>query len=143
MWARSQTGLVNGTEMSSNELLPLAGYQITRCVVDHAFTLESFDPVELIVIRFNSTFELISDSGGTILTPDEPTKLGPALAAIHQVIRAATIDASGALSIDIEGIGTFRAVGDPRWEAWEIAGPRKSRWVCVAGGEIVRWPAVS
>lgn len=126
--------------MSESWSIPIVGLEVTSCRLDKvSFVLHLATVSELCVIRIDEPFELIGADCHK-LAPDKPSELGPALTAIRRSVRRAEIDSTGMLIIEIDGTGTFRVPPSPEYEGWEVVGPRRSRWVSIAGGEVVHWP---
>jgi hypothetical protein len=137
--------VMTGGEFVSEEgfvRLPLAGCSINRCCVDWAVTLEmqSSDGDDF-VLRIGDIFTFTAVDGvEMLLRPEEdPTGLGPVLGCTRTTVKAAAAFEDGHLEVSFVDGSSLRVAPSPAYEAWELAGPRESRIVCMPGGQLAIW----
>jgi hypothetical protein len=120
-------------------VIPVQGRKITQCVVDYSFSLESYDPDDdRFGIRIATTFELEVNGDVMILSPDRPTELGPALGLLHGTFHSGFAWKNGQLELILD-CARVTVAADPRYEAWEVVGPRGIRVISTPGGELSIW----
>jgi hypothetical protein len=126
--------------------LPLTDCMVNRCCVDWAITLEMQKPggghFEL---RIGGVFAFTAPGGTeTLLRPEEdPVSLGPVLTCTRTVVESATAVEDGHLEVSFVDGSSLRVTPSPAYEAWELAGPRGSKIVCMPGGELAIWQPAS
>ncbi|GAB3407660.1 DUF6188 family protein [Flindersiella endophytica] len=118
-------------------VLPLAGYQVTRCSFDHAVTLLFENDFE---VTIESAFVLrAADGGGEQLVPGDPPTLAPALTFWQRTAASALAYDDGRLELRFGDGGTIDVPSDERYEAWNLTGPGGLRVVSMPGGELAIW----
>jgi hypothetical protein len=87
-------------EASDHWLLPIVGREVTRCLVDYAFSLELWEPDYLFTIRVSGEFFFTEKGKIIFLSPELPPQgLGPALSMLHQTIASAIAYKAGRLEV--------------------------------------------
>lgn len=119
--------------------LPIEHRDVSRCVVDHAFSLEFYDGGQSTVVRVEGNFMVVERGQACRLSPSEPKGLGPAVALFGQVVRSARALATGRLEVAFEDGRVMSVEPDDRYEAWELCGPGGMRAVCSPGGTLSVW----
>ena len=119
--------------------LPIEQRVVSRCIVDHGFTLEFHADGEKAAVRIEGAFTVFDRGRSHQLSPAAPTELGPAVGLFGQVVQAARASAAGRLEITFEDGRMLYVEPDARYEAWEISGPSGMRAVCTPGGAISVW----
>ena len=119
--------------------LPIEQRGVTRCLVDHAFTLEFHDGEQSAIVRIEGTFTVVDHGLVHQLTPTAPRELGPAVDLYGQVVRSATASSQGKLEIVFEDGRRLSVEPDARYEAWEMSGPGGVRAVSTPGGAVSVW----
>ncbi len=122
--------------------LPIEQRSVSRCIVDHAFTLEFHVAEETVGVRIEGAFSVLDQGRIHGLTPTAPIKLGPALGLFDQVVRSATVSVRGKLDIAFEDGRVLTVEHDDDYEPWEIYGPGGMRAVCTPGGTVTVWQSV-
>jgi hypothetical protein len=119
--------------------LPLEQRGVSRCAVDHAFSLEFYEGEQAAVLRIEGEFTISDRDRVYRLSPSVPMELGPAVALFGQVVRSARTSAEGKLELAFEDGRTLSVEPDACYEAWEVSGPDGMRAVCTPGGAISVW----
>jgi hypothetical protein len=121
--------------------VPLSGCAVVRCSVDFAFTIAVDHPAGPVEFRIEQPFAYADRTGRQLrLDPeDDPTGLGPALAAARAVVERAVAYTDGALEIAFTDGSALRAGGSTDFEAWRLTGPGGLLVVSAAGGELAVW----
>ena len=104
-----------------------------------------------IVLQFSNVhFVVVSspidvDVGGEslCLSPEDDSDeaFEPVSQLIGQMVDVASTDAAGALIVTFKGGGRLKVEPDPRYEAWNVAGPDGALVVSMPGGELAVWSA--
>lgn len=120
------------TEMPDHWVLPLAGHEVDQCQLDYAITLVLADrPTEHTELRIEAPFELLSPDGQTIqLDPERTMELTPALALLHQTVDHVFAYKDGRLELVSTAGLMIRVPVGKGFEAWQLAGPNRLRFVC-------------
>jgi hypothetical protein len=111
-------------------------------LVDWAVTLEMQSPDGAgFVLRIGDIFTFTTVDGvEKLVRPEEdPAGLGPVLACTRTTVEAATAVEDGNLELSFADGSSLRVAPSPAYEAWEFAGPRESRIVCMPGGQLAIW----
>jgi len=111
---------------------------VTRCIIDHAFTIEFADADEKMLLRIEGGFEL-SDDRLRRISASSPLDMGPAVALFGCKVNAAAASDDGRLQVDFEGGRCLSVAPDENLEAWEFCGPAGARMVCMPGGALAIW----
>lgn len=104
---------------------------VSRCIIDHAFSLEFYEGEQAAVLRIEGDFTISDRDRVYRLSPSVPMELGPAVALFGQV--------EGKLELAFEDGRTLSVEPDACYEAWEVSGPDGMRAVCTPGGAISVW----
>jgi hypothetical protein len=122
--------------------VPLVGYQVNRCLVDYALTLDlNKDDHDNVSIRLEGEFVFSTEDHRFSLSSEDPTRLGPVFAVLHQTIASATAHSSGRLVVAFVNGDTLVADQHPDYENWEVVGDHGLRIVCLPGGSLAVWEA--
>mgnify|MGYP003576712334 FL=1 len=116
--------------------LPLEGLDITRCVVDHAFSLEALQGDGPVALRIEGPFSLKDGQSNHAMDPSVPAQLGPAVALVRGSVKRARVSAEGRLSIYFKDGREVTVEPSDDFEAWELSGPQGVKAVCRAGGGV-------
>jgi len=118
--------------------LPLAGRPITRLLVDHALSLESWiQGNSAALIRIEVVFTLIDPDGRkNELHPDLAASLAPILQLFGLQVENAIASSSGKLTMRFSEGWLLEVLPHPAYEAWEVAMEDQSRFVCMPGGQV-------
>jgi hypothetical protein len=119
--------------------LPVEGLSIARCVVDHAFSLETFRDRDVVTLRIEGPFTVTENGRQHALDPTEPANLGPAIALVRAVVRRARASAEGRLVVVFDDGREVTVEPNEDFEAWELIGPKGAKAVCSAGGGVSTW----
>lgn len=122
-------------------ILPLEERQVTRCIVDYAFSIEFLIAEdELVSIRIGSAFSLENKSSREFFDPEQaPTAMGAALALLHKNVQHAIAWKDGRLEISFMD-GTLLTVPfNSEFEAWEVSGPKSIKIISLPGGNLAIW----
>jgi hypothetical protein len=122
-------------------LLPLEGLEITRCVVDHAFSLEAAHADGMVTVRIEGPLSLKDGRSEHAIDPSVPTELGPALGLVRGSIERARVSPEGRLSLVFQDGREVTVEPSDDFEAWELTAPRGVKAVCRAGGGVSTWGA--
>jgi hypothetical protein len=133
--------------------LQLAGFTVSQCCVDMAFTLRWLKPARITPdqrhaeIRIEGSFELVLGDATFRCDPKHDTaSLAPALTLFDRTVEEASIDADGVLRIVFENRATITVPTDPNYEMWSFnswvgrtIGPVSDRYTIIGGvgGEVV------
>src|ERR1022692_2862519 len=128
--------------MSTPIPVSLTSQLVTRISFDYAITLLTEEGVEL---RLETQFTFTEpDSEPIVIDPERPDAAAlKVLGLLHKVIRAFHVAESGSLVLAVEGGSGIRTEADDAYEAWTIAGRRGEKVVCLPGGELAIWNAVT
>jgi hypothetical protein len=124
-------------------LLPLEGLSIVRCWIDYAFSLEAAHEDGIVVLRIECPFTISERGEQYVLDPEEPAILGPAAALVRTSARTARAAAEGRLSIVFDDGRELTVEASDRFEAWELSGPKGMIAVCLPGGGLSIWGALT
>jgi hypothetical protein len=80
---------MNLIELEDRWIIPLAGKEVTRCLVDYSFTLEMLEQNHNVAICVETEFVLEVSGKVYNLSPDNSTELGIALTMLHKNIKHA------------------------------------------------------
>jgi hypothetical protein len=122
--------------------LPLEGLTISRCVVDHAFSLEAFRADGVVALRIEGPFTLKGKQLSRVMDPGVPTELGLAIALVRGTVKRARASSGGRLSIIFEDGRDVTVEPSEDFEAWELSGPQGVKAVCRVGGGVSTWGGV-
>jgi len=125
-------------------VLPTRGRTVSRCVIDHAFSLDLWSPEDVITLRLQGEFKLHIAGKGYRLSPespDGPTSLAPALALLHKGVGKGIAYKDGALKLDFHGGEWLSVEPDDHFEAWDLTSDSEEplRIVCLPGGQLAVW----
>lgn len=122
------------------ELLALVGRAVTRCLVDHAFSLQFWSPDAVFELRIDVHFTLREPGGEELsLTPEETTSLGPALRLFRREVSSARAHKNGRLEVLFSDGSSLSVSPDQQYEAWELAADSGQRLVSTPGGDLAVW----
>lgn len=116
--------------------IPLAGKEVSRCVIDGAFTME-FGEGEL--LRIEGGFIFQTTAGRYELSAERTEELGPALGVLGKTISWSGTSEGGQLDVHFVDGTALRVLPDSQYEAWEVVGKGGFRVVCMPGGELAIW----
>jgi hypothetical protein len=122
--------------------LPLDGLDITRCVVDHALSLEAVQADGPVALRIEGPFSLKDGASNHVMDPSAPAQLGPAVALVHSSVKRARVSAEGRLSIQFKDGREVTVDPSDDFEAWELSAPQGVKAVCRVGGGVSTWGGV-
>jgi hypothetical protein len=129
-------------EENDSWMLSIKGREVTRCLVDYAFSIELWIPDDPISIRINRPFLFKTrDQTYKISPAEEPIRLGPVLSIVHKTIQAVIAHKDGSLSVEISDEIKLDVSADVHYEAWEINGREGMRIVSLPGGGLSIWSA--
>ena len=116
--------------------LPLTGWCVTQCCVDHAFTIKLWRQLRKFSIRIEAGFEFLPSRDAEIvhIRSGIIRELAPALEVFGSSIDRALVYEGRKLRIDFSN-GMSSCVGpDEDYEAWVVSGPRGFLVVALPGG---------
>lgn len=120
-------------------ILDVPPWEITRCMIDHAFWLELDYPPSGITVRIEGPFRVKVGGVTRELTPGRPAELCPALAILHNAVSALTAHKDGMLQVRLVTDDLLTVMPDPEYEAWEIVDSAGLRFVSLPGGGLATW----
>ena len=129
------------TESDEGWSLPLAGLQVTRCIVDLAFSIEFLANTDSASLtRIGTAFELTVDDGRrSAINPANPSEVGAALTLFGMTVSCANARRDGSLEISFrEGMRVCVPANDA-YEAWEAVLAGGARLVSQPGGHVAVW----
>ena len=130
----------NLTENNEYWLLRLSNNQITRCMLDFAFSIQLFESNDIITeIRLENEIIFSKQNQKYILHPHQPLSLCPILEIVHWIIKEIIIFKSGKLNIIFENEDSLIVNPLQAYESWQITGPNKLMIICNPGGNISLW----
>lgn len=120
--------------------LSTEGRVVTRCLVDHAFTIESWESEgETVSLRIESSFVLLHRGDEQALSSGNPRELGPALIALHKEIESVKAFKAGGIQVRFSDGSVLSVKPHPDFEAWELVSSGGLRVVCNPGGGLSIW----
>jgi len=121
--------------------LPLTGWCVTQCCVDHAFTIRLRRQQGEFSIRIEADFAFVPSRGAEIvhIRPGIIRELAPALEVFGSSIDRAVVYKDGKMCIDFSNGMSISAEPDEEYEAWNVSGPRGFLIVALPGGGIMMW----
>ncbi len=127
-------------ENEDNWTLPINGREVTRCLIDYAFSIEVWSPDDLVSIRIEGPFLLKMQSAERKLSVEkEPMALGSALSVLHKTVESAIAYKDGTLSLKFSNDIRIDVPPDHKYEAWGISSSDGVLLVCMPGGELAVW----
>lgn len=122
-------------------LVPMAGWTVTQCRIDYAFSiLVADDPGVSYEVRIGQPFMLAGEDDETILDPEgNPVLMAPALRVLRQVIKRATAFKDGRLELKFGDGTTLRVPVCESYEPWKIVSSPGLLIVSLPGGELAIW----
>jgi|GraSoiStandDraft_39_1057311.scaffolds.fasta_scaffold1580378_1 Family of unknown function (DUF6188) len=103
-------------------------------------SIEILDPDrENVMITVEQEFCLNVRGQEYLISPKEPTRLGPLFLVLHKTINAALAFKNGVLEIEFIDGDKLRVRPHPKYEAWSIVGDRGLRIISVPGGDLAVW----
>jgi len=124
-------------------VLPTGGRTVSRCLIDHAFSLDLWSPEDVITLRVGGEFELHIDGKDYGLSPESPegaTSLSPALALLHKTVAKGVAYKDGVLKLEFGAGERLSVKPDSAFEAWELTSDSGAlRIVCLPGGQLAVW----
>lgn len=127
-------------ENSDSWELSTQGRLVTRCLIDHAFSIESWErESETLSLRIESSFILVYRGDEQAFSPRNPQELGPALTALHKEIESVKAFKAGGIRVLFSNGLVFSVNPDPDFEAWELVSSGGLRVVCNPGGGLSIW----
>lgn len=125
----------------------VAGFIVSRCVVDFAFSLELMRPPEstpdqrYVTVAIESPFVLVIAGQRYNCQPQRDVEsLGPALRLFQHVVEAATIESSGDLRVTFDSGIEVHVPFDNEFEAWSIGERGGVLIIATAGGGVAVFP---
>ena len=129
-------------ETADGWILPLAGREVTRCLVDFAFTLQFWvTRDDLAQITIGDAFEIATATRRIHLKPQPPTELGPALGLHQRVVQHAFAARDGSLEVTFTDGTVLRVLANPSYEAWDAHFKDGAMLVSQPGGRVAYWSA--
>ncbi len=129
--------------------LPLAGFSVSQCIVDFAFTLLLTDPSSPArfrsgaLLRIEVPFECTIDSTTAQCAPErDVTSVAPALRLFGRMIENAQADGDGNLHIDFSDHASLHVHADPQFESWSLNIEGGDLVVAGPGGNLMVFPAL-
>jgi len=133
---QGQTGF---TDQGDFWELPFSGREITRCLVDHAFSLQLWSPTVTFDLRIECPFVVReANSPDSVMNPEEVSTLAPALSMFEKCVEHARAYKDGRLEVLFSDGATLHVEPDEQYEAWEVVGGGQ-RIVSTPGGELAVW----
>lgn len=129
-------------ESGDSWLLPLDGFQVSRCCLDFGFVINIDVDGEFFEIRIGATLQLKPGEAGEVLWTDpesDPAGTAPAFRLVHETVTRAVAHKDGALEMWFSDGSRLWVDPDPDYEAWTAVGPGGLRLVSMPGGELAIW----
>lgn len=130
-------------EARDHWVLPIGGYRVTRCEFEHYdFCLDLVGPAPDDVYRlFFGTFTYHGADGlASVLVPDNSRQgFAPSLAEHGLTVTRAVAHKNGRLEIAFTDGSALSVEPDPKYEAWDLRGPRHFLVVSTPGGGLAVW----
>lgn len=115
----------------------LAGFMVSRCLVDFGFTLDFSRGRELSSLRIDEPFELnMRDVVFHCDAANEREALGPALTLFRHRVEAVWIADDDTLHIMFDGELSLTIPRDPDFESWTLNGPAGELIVAGPGSRL-------
>lgn len=115
----------------------LAGFMVSRCLVDFGFTLDFSRGREWSSLRIDEPFEL--NIRGAMFHCDaanEREALGPALTLFRRTVEAVWIAEDDSLHVVFDGETSLAVPRDSEYESWTLNGPNGELVVAGPGGNL-------
>lgn len=121
--------------------LPLTGWCVTQCCVDHVFTIKLWGQQGGFSIRIEADFAFLPSRDAEIvhIRPGIIRELAPALEVFGSSIDRALVYEGRKLRIDFSNGMSIRVEPDENYEAWVVSGPHGFHVVALPGGGIATW----
>lgn len=116
----------------------LSGFNVTRCIIDYAVTLDlRRDPISA-EIRISTPFEYKTEGVDVRIDPEGPPE---ELASILGLCRgrsvmAVTVWKNGTLEVSFDDESRLSVPADEQYEAWTLSGPSGALIVSGPGGAV-------
>jgi hypothetical protein len=120
--------------------LDLAGKEVLSTLVEYSAVLHFSRGY---TARIESPFSITRAGERQNLSPDSDPQGSFQLleALLHQVVRRAEVDDSGALSLEFHNEAAIRVEPHDKYEAWAVSGPDGFLVVSLPGGGLAIWEA--
>ena len=121
--------------------LPLTGWCVTQCCVDHVFTIKLWGQQGEFSIRIEADFAFLPSRDAEIVhtRPGIIRELAPVLEVFGSSIDRALVYEGRKLRIDFSNGMSSCVEPDEDYEAWVVSGPRGFLVVALPGGGIATW----
>jgi len=112
-------------------------------MVDYGLTIQFLEPEsEKTEIRIGGKFHFqVNGKDWELCAETKPTELGPVFGIMAKTVKSALAFKDGRLEIDFAEGGKLTVMPDHAYEAWDVAGARWLRIVCLPGGGLETWQA--
>src|SRR5262245_27735942 len=101
--------------------LPIAGHQVSRCIVDWAITLEFLDGFPETRIRIGGPFNLREGGEESAINPEDPRSAGRAISVVRKVVARGIAFRDGTLRLEFTDETKLVVPPRPAYEAWELS----------------------
>ena len=120
----SETELKHMVQYPDCRVWILAGHEVTRLIVDYAFTIEAWwssneNGNNSVTITIENTFTLKSDGKIMKFEPEQKETLGPALMILHRPMETLTAFRNGCLAIRFTDNSELAVEKDDSYEFME------------------------
>ena len=109
-------------EEKESWIIPIEGRTVTRCYIDFAFGIELWTREDYFSIRIGGKFMYEDKNGQSLLSPDDPVALCPAVNVFNSQIVSAIAFKTGKLVVDFSNNARISVEADDKYEAWTLVG---------------------
>lgn len=120
--------------------IPLSGRTVSRFQIDNVLSIEFIDQDRAyVMITLEQEFHLEVNRETYVLSPKNPSQLGPIFFLRHSTVKDALAFKDGTLKLEFTEGDRLAIKAHPKYEAWSIAGDHHLRIVCLPGGDLTVW----
>lgn len=129
-------------ELASLAVARIVGYEVSQCIVDHAFSLSLLrEAHESAVLRVEGEFRLSLEGEWNLGPGDSVGKsYAPALGLLFRTIESASLDPTGSLHIGFSGGASLLAYPGDHYESWTLNLPGDTLVVSGVAGDVSFFP---
>ena len=128
-------------DLDESWLIKPSNAMVTRCIVDHAFTIDIQDSAYMITIRMGTQFVLAVNGNHKLISTDDVKAIGDALVVFNKRLNRGVAYSNGALDLEFSDNISIEVKPDEQYEAWELSVDDGTKLVSVPGGSLTIWGA--
>lgn len=128
-------------ELSDRWVLPAAEFNVKRCCIDDALTIDfSHGDASEAMLFVSGPFELQTSGGSVLLRPaGDAASMAPVLSLLGLSVDRAEALKVGTLEVAFGDGSRLRIPPDERFEAWEFIGLHGAKAIALPGGNVAIW----